>query len=122
VIVRVTDTHALLWYLSDNPRLSEAALACFVEAEAGRAAILVPSIVLVEAVYLFEKQRIPQELIDGILIRIGEGPSYQLVPLDLSVVHALRSIDRRAGRPYTLPGRTEMATEVFREGAEKWRS
>jgi len=97
VIARVTDTHALLWYLTDDPRLSEAALIRFAEAEAGEAFILIPSIVLVEAIYLFEKHRIPDELIDEILRRIDQvGSPYRLVPLDLPVILALRAIDREA--------------------------
>jgi len=97
VIARVTDTHALLWYLTDDPRLSEAVLIRFAEAEAGEVFILIPSIVLVEAIYPFEKHRIPDELIDEILRRIDQvGSPYRLAPLDLPVILALRTIDREA--------------------------
>jgi PIN domain nuclease of toxin-antitoxin system len=48
----VTDTHPLLWHISNDPRLSAAARIVFTEADAGLHQIFVPSIVLVEAVYL----------------------------------------------------------------------
>jgi PIN domain nuclease of toxin-antitoxin system len=51
----VTDTHALYWYLTDSPRLGGQADAAFDEADAGRAIIYVPAIVLAELFYLNEK-------------------------------------------------------------------
>ena len=51
----VTDTHALYWYLADSPRLGTRATAVFDEADAGRATIYIPAIVLAELFYLNEK-------------------------------------------------------------------
>lgn len=63
----VTDTHALLWHLSNDPSLSIAARDVFLSADAGQADIFIPSIVLVEVVYLTERQRIAHDLIDRII-------------------------------------------------------
>ena len=52
----VTDTHALVWHLQSNPHLSETARGIFRDADTGNNQILVPSIVLVEMVYLAERK------------------------------------------------------------------
>jgi PIN domain nuclease of toxin-antitoxin system len=56
----VADTHAVVWYLLQSPRLSDVAREQMAAAIAGGDPILVPSICLVEIVYLVEKRRIPQ--------------------------------------------------------------
>ncbi len=54
----VTDTHALIWYLSDSPRLSVAANRLFERCDRGEIIIYVPTICLVEIIYFQEKGRI----------------------------------------------------------------
>ncbi|MBE9215490.1 type II toxin-antitoxin system VapC family toxin [Plectonema cf. radiosum LEGE 06105] len=54
----VTDTHALIWYLEDSPRLSTAANEVFNKCDKGELLIYIPTICLVEIVYLQEKGRI----------------------------------------------------------------
>lgn len=54
----VTDTHALIWYLTNSPRLGSEARAAFDACDKGEAVIYVPIICLVEMVYLIEKGRI----------------------------------------------------------------
>ena len=91
----VTDTHALLWYLSNDPALSALALDLFRQADTGVTEILIPSIVLVEVVYLCERQHVPDDRIDRILAMPNmSGSRYRLVPLDEPVVQALRRIPR----------------------------
>jgi PIN domain nuclease of toxin-antitoxin system len=58
----VTDTHGLIWYLEDSPRLGRAARDTFDACDRGEGVIYVPTICLVEIVYLQEKGRIPVEL------------------------------------------------------------
>ncbi len=53
----VTDTHALLWYLSNSTKLSRNASDAFETAEQNGFPIYVPSITLVELRYLVEKGR-----------------------------------------------------------------
>ena len=60
----VTDTHALIWYLEDDPRLGPTANALFDDCERGLSVVYVPTICLVEIVYLQEKGRIPPDLKD----------------------------------------------------------
>jgi PIN domain nuclease of toxin-antitoxin system len=58
----VTDTHGLIWYLEDSPRLSSGARAAFDACDRGESVIYVPTICLVEIIYLQEKGRIPADL------------------------------------------------------------
>ncbi len=60
----VTDTHALIWYLTDDPRLGPAAGLAFDACDRGEGIIYVPTICLVEILYLQEKGRIPATLKD----------------------------------------------------------
>ncbi len=58
----VTDTHGLIWYLEDSPRLGPEARRAFDACDRGEIVVYVPTICLVEIVYLQEKGRIPVAL------------------------------------------------------------
>ena len=58
----VTDTHGLIWYLEDSPRLGAQARKCFDACDRGKCNIHVPTICLVEIIYLQEKGRIPLDM------------------------------------------------------------
>jgi PIN domain nuclease of toxin-antitoxin system len=55
----VADTHAALWYLFGDPRLSAAAKLAFDEAASSRRKIGLSVISLAEVIYLVEKNRLP---------------------------------------------------------------
>lgn len=91
----VTDTHALYWHLTKNPKLSKKAKKIFQEADDGLHQVMIPGIVLIEMVYLVEKSRINEtslskvfELLDTI------GGSYDVAPLDKDTVAALQQVPR----------------------------
>ena len=63
----VTDTHALLWHLVGSDRLSARVRSIFRQADVNESHIIVPTIVLVEIVYLIEKARIPDEIIEKLI-------------------------------------------------------
>ena len=89
----VTDTHALIWYLEDSSRLSPAANQVFEECERGEIVIYIPTICLVEIVYLQEKGRISADMksqLDAALIAGTSGMI--LVNLTDEVVTALATI------------------------------
>ncbi len=72
----VTDTHALIWYLEDSSRLSPAANQAFEECERGEIVIYIPTICLVEIIYLQEKGRISADMksqLDAALIAGNSG-------------------------------------------------
>lgn len=90
----VTDTHAFVWHLQSSAQLSEPAAAVFRDADTGKNEILVPSIVLVEFVYLAERGRIQSMLVNQAFDVLAEGSiNYRVVPLDTKTVQALQSID-----------------------------
>ena len=94
-VAYVTDTHALLWHLSHDPTLSAAAAELFVRADAGTIEVVIPSIVLVEVIYLCERHRVPEDRVDRVLsVAQRPGSRYRIVPLDEPVIEALRSIHR----------------------------
>jgi PIN domain nuclease of toxin-antitoxin system len=76
VIAGVADTHAALWYLLKNPRLSGAARD-FMDnaANAGNEIVLSP-ISLAEIVYLVEKDRLPASAYDDLTNALWR-PSHQ---------------------------------------------
>ncbi|MBC8448609.1 MAG: PIN domain-containing protein [Chloroflexi bacterium] len=86
----VTDTHSLLWYLSASPRLSAAAKQAFDKAQAGKAKVLVPVIVIAEMIFLIEKGRVETD-VDKIINRITGNPHYEVVPLRLEQVLRLKT-------------------------------
>lgn len=107
----VTDTHGLIWYLEDSPRLSPAAREAFDACDRGEALIFVPTICLVEIVYLEEKGRIPSELRAQLQAHLQAGiTGLLLAPLTREVAEALPQVPR-AEVP-DMPDRIIAATAV----------
>lgn len=87
----VTDTQCLIWHLAgDERRMPPRARAAFKAAEDGLAQILVPTIVVAEAMLLSERRRIPVFILDQ-MMALPDTPSAALrvIPLDRPVVHAM---------------------------------
>jgi PIN domain nuclease of toxin-antitoxin system len=93
----VTDTHVLHWHLTSNPRLSPAAQQLLTEADAGLHRIFVPSIILVEMIYLAEKGKLDASLFRKLLAMVNtvEG-SYAIAALDAGTAESMLSIPRSA--------------------------
>lgn len=53
----VTDTHSLVWYLTEDKKLSKSALSIFTKADNGDTIIIVPTIVLAEIIHICEKKK-----------------------------------------------------------------
>ncbi|MFL6463316.1 MAG: type II toxin-antitoxin system VapC family toxin [Bryobacteraceae bacterium] len=92
----VVDTHAAVWYFLDYPRLSQTAGLILDQTTQSRDPILIPSISLVELVYLIEEGRIPASTYTSLRKAIDNpiGP-FSLALLDQNVVDAVHSIDRQ---------------------------
>ena len=78
----VVDTHALAWYLDDDPRLGSQAEAVL---DNDDVRVIIPAIVLAEIKYLGYKGRLTQTL-DKVLRVINSDPRCTIYPVDLSVV------------------------------------
>lgn len=107
----VVDTHAIVWFLSRDSRLSSKARGVLRSAMAIGDVIHVPSICLVELTYLAEKGRLPAVARDE-LIRALDDPTIPcaLVPLDRLVADALEGV-KRSEVP-DLPDRIIAATAI----------
>jgi len=86
----VTDTQCLLWYLADDRRLPRAPARAFRDADHGNAQILVPTIALVEVIFLAQRRRVSQDVLARVL-RLPDDPDATIlvVPLDMAVVHTV---------------------------------
>jgi PIN domain nuclease of toxin-antitoxin system len=91
----VIDTHAAVWYLQRDERLSRRARTAIFDALAEGHPIHLPSISLVELVYLVEKGRIPAAASERVDFVVRDPESgFRLAPLTLAVAEATRRISR----------------------------
>lgn len=91
----VADTHALIWYLQDDPQLSATAGETFDRCMEDGGRIRIPAVCVVEIVYLAERGRIPGTLLSALLSELANPACIlQLVPIDLAVVLRMRDIPR----------------------------
>ncbi len=87
----VTDTHALLWWFTNNPKLSEKAFAIFEKCEKGENAIFVPSIVIAEALSIFDKKRISFNF-KKLLKEINDSENFILIALDFPILQEMSTL------------------------------
>jgi PIN domain nuclease of toxin-antitoxin system len=95
MIAAVADTHAAIWYLLDDIRLSGSARAMIAEATFARQKIAISAISLVEIVYLVEKGRIVPSAYED-LVRALEDREHVFVEAAVStaVVDSMRRVSR----------------------------
>jgi PIN domain nuclease of toxin-antitoxin system len=78
----VVDTHALVWFLEGDTRLSKAAYNAFSDINAQ---LVIPTMVLVEITFLYAKHRITINLAE-VLAYIASAENCVIYPLDETVV------------------------------------
>lgn len=81
----VTDTHALIWWFTNNPRLSKKAAGIFGDCENGESIIFVPSIVIAETLSIFDKKRVSFDF-KKLLKQINDSEHFVIVPLDSPIL------------------------------------
>lgn len=92
-IVAVADTHAALWHLYDDPRLSVNAGLLIDEATVARQSVAVSSIRLVEIVYLVEKGRIPPTAYEDVIAALADPEHvFVEVPLSVGIAGSMRGV------------------------------
>lgn len=84
----VTDTHSLLWHMTDDPRLSLRVKKIF-----DKDYVVIPCIVFFELLYLLEKKKIVGDF-DGFLSMVSASENYRVEPLCLPVIEKSRRIPR----------------------------
>ena len=83
----VIDSHALFWFLTNNPKLSTKSKRLIERARK----VIIPSIVLMEILYILEKNNLSYrfiELLSELRIR-----NYLVYPLDLEIIAQTVGID-----------------------------
>ncbi|MCC7306159.1 MAG: PIN domain-containing protein [Acidobacteria bacterium] len=90
----VVDTNVVVWYFGDFSKLTKLAETTIDEA-AENATVLVPTIVLVELVYLTERNRVPSGVLTGIReALIDDSTAFVSVELTREIADELANIDR----------------------------
>lgn len=108
----VTDTHALIWYLQDDTRLSRLASQYFDDCEHDGGRIRVPSICIIEIIYLLEKGRIPPNTLTVFLSNIRNPDTVlEIIDLSLPIILEARTVPR-ATVP-DMPDRIIAATALY---------
>ena len=64
----IVDTHGLVWFLEESPKLGEKAREAFLDEDSN---LIMPTIVLAEIKFLFDKNRFSTSLDDAIIAANG---------------------------------------------------
>ncbi len=87
----VVDTHALVWFLTRDKKLSPRARDVLREAQKGRTRVLVSTIVLAELLYIAERGRAPVQ-VGEVLKRLKRSPGFSIVDFNLSTFEAMTQL------------------------------
>lgn len=91
----VADTHAVIWHLMNDPRLSPAAAQAMQNAAAAGDHVFVSAITVVEIVYLIDKGGFPQSLLTGVLNTLNDPTrELTLAALDDEIAQTMQQIPR----------------------------
>ena len=84
----VTDTHALIWWFIDSPKISSRASAIIEKCEGGENVIFVPSIVIAECLSIFDKKRVSFNF-KKLFEKIHTSENFVLVALDYPILEQM---------------------------------
>jgi len=87
----VVDTHALIWFLTDNQNLSPLAKQILRQAEVGEVRVFIPTIVLAEIVNIVRKKKC-ELTVDEVLKKIAQGDGFVIVSFDLAVFQLMLTL------------------------------
>ncbi len=81
----VADTHALVWYLTDDQKLSSKARSLFLSSERGEITIVIPAIVFLECLDIFEKKKVQYDF-QRLVLRISESRNFIIAELNWNLI------------------------------------
>jgi PIN domain nuclease of toxin-antitoxin system len=114
MIVAVADTHAAIWYLFANPRLSSTARHYIDAAAQKREKVGISSISLTEMVYLEERGRIPADAYADLLSDLNDEEGvFVEIPVTQVIANEMRGVARE--QVPDLPDRIIAATGLYLE-------
>ena len=108
----VMDTHAAVWYLNADPRLSDGARHFIAASARDSLRILVSSISFVEIIYLYEKGRLSRDALDRLETALRSSNTVlQVVDLTIAIVRFLSRVPR--DEVPDMPDRIIVATALY---------
>jgi PIN domain nuclease of toxin-antitoxin system len=93
VMPLVTDTHALVWHMTEDSQLSRRAKRVFDKVDASDEQVVVPCIVFFELLHLIEKGKIVADF-NNFTAMMSSSANYRIEPLCLPIIEASRKIPR----------------------------
>ena len=81
----VADTHALLWWFTDSPRISATVSEIFEQCERGVNIIFIPSIVVAKMLSIFDKKRVSFNF-QNLFKKIHTSENFVLIALDYPIL------------------------------------
>ncbi len=111
MIIAVADTHAILWYLDGDPRLSADMQRYFQEAARAQNQIAVSSITFVESVFLVERGRISPLEFTQLRLFVQLQTAYVEIPVTIAIADAVSRISRE--KIPEMPDRVIAATSIL---------
>jgi len=110
-VAAVLDTHTAVWYMLSSKDLSPLALRAIEDSLQGGEAVYLPSISLVEIIYLVEKGRLPGLALERVSAALNSPDvGLKLAALDRSVAESVPRISR--GLVPDMPDRIIAATAL----------
>ena len=89
----VTDTHSIIWHMTEDPKLSKEAKLAFEKADNGQDEIFIPCITFFELLYLTEKQKLAIDF-DNFIAIVSSSKNYKIEPLCLRIIEKSRMIPK----------------------------
>ena len=89
----VVDTHALIWFLTDNRNIGKEAKGILRRADENDEMVIIPTIVLAEVFYVCEKKKIGEKF-KNLLGKLGKSLNYVIYDLDLEIILKLEELDK----------------------------
>jgi len=90
----VSDTHSIIWHMTDDPKLSIKAKEIFKKVDSGQDYIIIPCIVFFELLYLTEKRKLEVDFDDFIAL-VSSSRNYRVEPLCLPIIEKSKVISRK---------------------------
>lgn len=87
----VTDTHALLWWFTDSPKISSRASEIFKICERGESIIFIPSIVIAELISIFDKKRVSFNF-RNLFKKVHTSENFILIALDYPILEKMATL------------------------------
>ena len=84
----VADTHALVWWFTNSPKIGKKAAKAFADSEKGNLVIVIPSIVLAEALSIFDKKRISFDF-KKLFKQVRDSDNFVIMALDYPILEAM---------------------------------